>query len=179
MSERIATRSVAIKRRRWATRMCCAATAALLLGAAGCSRENPRVATRFNEGASLQGDLPLDPMKWRVITSAIDHRDATMFTVFGNDAAIAHEKMRDYPAGATIALVTWTQQEDPRWFGGNIPKSVKSVEMVTVSAGADSKRAYRYESYAGSPLKKVAMTESAEPAGRAAYLLGLRAAVMP
>lgn len=193
MSATTAASSVAIRTRRVvmmrrvATIMLCAAMAALLLGAAGCSQGNPRVATRFNEDASLsgplkdslKGDLPVNPMMWRVITSAIDHRDATMFTVFGNDAAIAHEKMRDYPAGAAITLVTWTQQEDPRWFGGNIPKSVKSVEMVTVSASADGKPAYRYESYAGSPLKKIAATESAEPAGRAAYILGLRAAVMP
>lgn len=179
MREAIATRSVAMTKTSVVTMMLCAAMAALLLSAVGCSQGNPRAEPQLNEEATLQGDLPVNPMKWRVITSAIDHRGATMFTVFGNDAAIAHEKQRDYPAGAAIALVTWTQQEDPRWFGGNIPKNVKSVEMVTVSAGADGKPAYRYESYSGSPLKKVSATESAEPAGRAAYMLGLRAAVMP
>ena len=26
-----------------------------------------------------------------------------------------------YSAGAVLALVTWTQREDPHWFGGRIP----------------------------------------------------------
>ena len=39
--------------------------------------------------------------------------------------------------------------------------------------------AYSSERYAGSPLKKVASGEGAEPKERAAYLLAQRAAVMP
>ena len=105
-----------------------------------------------------------------------------MYTVFGNDKAIEYARnhaQSDYPAGSVIALVTWTQQEDPRWFGGNIPKAPKSVEFVTVSAGSDQKASYKYEEYEGSPLKKISARESPTTEGRAAYLIAQRAAVMP
>ena len=155
---------------------------ALLFGALGCMQVNPRVATRLNDEASLAGDLDVNPLQWKVITSAIDHRNGTMYTVFGNDQAVVYARthaQHDYPAGSVIALVTWTQQEDARWFGGNIPKAPKSVEFVTVSAGVDQKPSYKYEDYEGSPLKKVSAQENPDPQGRAAYLISQRAAVMP
>jgi hypothetical protein len=155
---------------------------ALLLGVMGCSSENPRVTTRINEDASLGGELTVNPLRWKVITSAIDHRDGTMYTVFGNDQAVEYARTHpehEYPAGSVIALVTWTQQEDSRWFGGNIPKAAKSVELVTVSADAAQKPVYKYEVYEGSPLKKMSAEESATVQGRAAYLIAQRAAVMP
>lgn len=156
--------------------------AVLLLGAAGCTQTNPRVATRLNDEASLTGDLPVNPLQWKVITSAIDHRNATMYTVFGNDQAVQYARthaQQDYPSGAVISLVTWTQQEDPRWFGGQIPKAPKSVEFVTISTGPDQKPDYKYEDYEGTPLKKTSANESPSPQGRAEYLLNQRAAVMP
>ena len=57
--------------------------------------------TRFNDSAALNGNLPTSPLHWQVITSAIDHRDATMYTIFGNDSAIAYARSHDdqnYPA---------------------------------------------------------------------------------
>ena len=68
-----------------------------------------------------------------------------------------------------LSVVTWSQQEDPRWFGGNIPAKTKSVEFVSVGTGAN---AYSYQRYEGSPLKKVAGEDGAAPNERAAYLLG-------
>jgi hypothetical protein len=157
-------------------------TTALLLGIIGCAKENPRVVTTLNQAAFLSGVLPANPLQWKVITSAIDHRDATMYTVFGNDRAVQYARtstQHDYPDGAVIALVTWTQQEDSRWFGGSIPAAPKSVEFVTVSTGSNRQPAYSYEEYAGAPLKKISTQQNLVPEGRAAYLLSQRAAVMP
>jgi hypothetical protein len=160
-------------------------SAALGLALAGCSQENPRVTSRLNDEATLNlsgSGLAVNPLQWKVITSAIDHRDGTMYTVFGNDPAVASARthaQHDYPAGSVIALVTWTQQEDPRWFGGNIPKAPKSVEMVTVGVGDGGKLSYKYEVYEGLPLKRTAVLVGAAPEGRAAYLVAQRAAVMP
>jgi Cytochrome P460 len=154
----------------------------LLLGVIGCAKENPRVITTLNQTAFLDGSLPANPLRWKVITSAIDHRDATMYTVFGNDQAVQYARSNaghDYPAGSVIALVTWTQQEDPRWFGGSIPAAPRSVEFVTVNANSGHQPTYSYEEYAGVPLKKVSAQQSSAPADRAAYLLSQRAAVMP
>jgi len=150
----------------------------LLVGLSGCAQTNSRVATRLNTDATLTGFLPANPLDWKVITSAIDHRDATMYTLFGNDAAVQYARtnaQHTYPAGSVLSLVTWNQQEDPRWFGGRIPAAPRSVEFVTIhSAGA-----LTYEKYEGDPLKKTSALEETTPTDRAAYLIAQRAAVMP
>jgi hypothetical protein len=131
-----------------------------------------------NSDAEPGGALPSSPLQGKVITSWVNKHDATMSTLFGNDVAVQYartnaEKM--YPAGSVLSVVTWSQQEDPRWFGGSIPQKTKAVEFVRVTGTG----AYSYERYEGSPLKKVASGEGADPKERAAYLLAQRAAVMP
>jgi len=157
----------------------CLAGAVLALGLVGCSEKtNPRVETRLNQDAALVGDLPSNPLQNNVITSWIDKKNATMSTLFGNDVAVKYARTDSemkYPTGAVLSVVTWEQQEDPRWFGGNIPKTTKAVEFVTVTGPG----AFAYSRYEGSPLKKVASVESSDPNYRAAYLLSQRAAVMP
>ena len=157
-------------------------TTAALFILAGCSTPNPRVVTKLNESAALTGDLPADPLQWKVITSGVDRRDATMYTLFGNDAAVQHARtstQHDYPSGSVLSLITWTQQEDRRWFGANIPAVPKSAEFVTVKAGADGRISYSYVRYEGTPLKKIAAQDAPTANGRAGYLLSQRAAVMP
>jgi hypothetical protein len=145
----------------------------------GCSQENARVKTSLNQGAALVGELPSNPMQGKVITSWVDKGSSTMSTMFGNDVAVHYARKNSdakYPVGSVLSVVTWSQQEDPRWFGGNIPANAEAVEFVSVGAGAT---AYSYQRYEGSPLKKVAVEDGAAPNDRAAYLLGQRAAVMP
>jgi hypothetical protein len=139
---------------------------------------NPRVETKLNQDAALAGDLPSNPLKGRVITSWINKRDATMSTLYGNDVAVQYARTSaemQYPAGAVLSVVTWSQQEDPRWFGAKIPQRAKAVEFVTVTGPG----AYSYERYEGTPLKKVASGEGVDSKERADYLLAQRAAVMP
>jgi hypothetical protein len=155
---------------------------ASLFGLSSCSQQNPRVATTLNERAALAGDLPSNPLQSEVITSAVNKLDSTMWTLFGNDLAVRHARTnsgRDYPAGAMLSLVTWEQQEDRRWFGGEIPGPPKSVEFVTMSMGAEHRLSYLYQRFEGVPLKKVSTLELPKPNERAAYLLSQRAAVMP
>jgi hypothetical protein len=157
----------------------CLAGAVLLWGAMGCSEQNVRVATTLNQGATLAGELPSNPLQGKVITSWIDKQSSTMSTLYGNDVAAHYARTNPelkYPAGSVLSVVTWSQQEDARWFGGKIPAKAKSVEFVVVGAGP---AAYSYQRYEGSPLKKVAGEEGAAPNDRAAYLLSQRAAVMP
>ena len=148
----------------------------------GCEKPVSTVATRFNDSAALNGNLPANPLHWQVITSAIDHRDSTMYTVFGNDEAIAYARSHNdenYPPGSILSLVTWSQTEDPRWFGGMTPGNTQSVEFVEIKADAGNGRSYSYERYAGAPLAKALSGTTSEPSDRAAYLLSQRAAVMP
>jgi hypothetical protein len=156
--------------------------AALLLVLLGCSQPNARVQTRFNRDAELSGELPYDPLQWAVIASTLNHSDHILATVLGNDQAIAHAReslSSEYPAGSVISAITWSQQEDPRWFGGNISGKVRSVEFLEVQSDPAHGRTYRYTMYAGSPLRKVISTEERGPTGRAADILAQRAAVMP
>jgi hypothetical protein len=152
--------------------------AVLAAGLVACSdKTNPRVVTRLNDEAALGGELPSNPLKGKVITSWVNKRDATMSTMFGNDVAVQYSRTNaemQYPAGAVLSVVTWSQQEDPRWFGGSIPQKPRSVEFVTVTGPG----AYSYERYEGSPLKKVASPD-ADSKNRAAYVVAQRAAVMP
>ncbi len=154
----------------------------LPLSILGCSRDEPRISPTFNHSASLVATLPGNPLQWKVISSMIDPADSTMSTLYGNDIAVGYVRthsQHDYPAGSQLSLVTWTQQEDPRWFGASIPEAVKSVEFVTVGWAQDGRPSYSYLKYEGSPLQKSGDQESATPNERAAYLLSQRAAVMP
>ncbi len=154
----------------------------LALGLAGCSSTNPRVVTRINEDASLTGKLPYNPLDQKILTSWIDRKSATMSTLYGNDSAVQYARTHaahDYPAGTVLSLVTWSQQEDPRWFGGSIPANAKSVEFVSVKAAADGNLTYSYEAYSGQPLSRTTQENGSAPNERAAYLLAQRSAVLP
>jgi Cytochrome P460 len=153
----------------------------LLLMLTGCSQPNARLITRFNREAEVSGELPYNPLQWEVIASALNHKDHTVATILGNDRAIAHARenaTHAYPAGSVLSVITWSQEEDPRWFGGNIPGNVRSIEFVEVQLAQDHVT-YLYTLYGGSPLKKLVSADEKSPTGRAAYILGQRAAVVP
>ena len=153
----------------------------LVLILTGCSQPNARVITRFNRKAEISGELPYNPLQWEVIASTLNHKDHTLATVLGNDRAIAHARKNAthaYPAGSVLCVITWSQEEDPRWFGGNIPGNVRSIEFVEVQSAQDHET-YLYTLYGGSPLKKLVSTDEKSPRSRAAYILGQRAAVVP
>lgn len=151
--------------------------------AAGCSQQpNARVETKLNQSASTVSDLSFHPLQNKVITSWIDKQASTMSTLFGNDIAVSYARtntQHDYPPGAVLYLATWNEQEDPRWFGGNIPAAPKSVEVVTVSADSGHHPVYSYQQYEGSPLKQIAQQQGPAPNDRAVYLLSQRSAVFP
>jgi len=105
---------------------------ALLLMPIGCSHPNARVITRFNRDAEVSGELPYNPLQWEVIASTLNHNNHTLATVLGNDRAIAYARKNAthvYPAGSVLSVITWSQEEDARLFGGNIPGNVRSVEL--------------------------------------------------
>ena len=157
----------------------CAAIAAC---AAGCAGGGSSPTATLNQSAALVGQLPMNPLAWRVISSAVDPASGTMSTLYGNDMAVDYARthsQHDYPAGSVVAVVTWTQIEDPRWFGAKIPNQVKSVEFVTVAAGEKGAAQYSYEEYAGNPLTKAAAQPGGAPPERITSLLSSRAAVMP
>jgi hypothetical protein len=162
------------------TKIICLLGAILSLSVLGCANRNPSLEAVQNKSATPDGALPFNPLKDRVITSWINKQDSTMATLYGNDVAVQYARTNDqhtYPAGSILSVVTWKQQEDPRWFGARIPATVKSVEYVTVKSTPDQKTSWSYQLYEGTPLKKTLEQEG--PNDRASWILSQRAAVMP
>jgi hypothetical protein len=156
--------------------------AILLILSIGCSQPNACIQTRLNRDAEFSGELPYNPLTWQVISSILNPADHTLATISGNEQAVGyarHHASSKYPAGSVLAVVTWSQQDDPRWFGGKIPGSVRSVEFLEVQAAADSGQTYLYSMYSGTPLRKSVSIAEKAPTSRAAYLLAQKAAVIP
>lgn len=146
-----------------------------------CSNE-PATAPLFNQAAQFNGQLPFNPLQWQPITSLVDSDVSTMSTLYGNDVAVKYARTHaghNYPDGAILALVTWSQREDPRWYGAYIPGQVKSVEFLYIRAAADRNSPFTYEKYSGSRLVKESETSSAAREQRAEFFVSLRAAVFP
>jgi len=159
----------------------CLIVTALALGSSSCGGPGA-VTPSINERATLTGSLPWNPLQWSVITSSIDKQAGTMSVLYGNDIAVRYARsdaQGNYPPASVLSVVTWTQQEDPHWFGAKIPGQPKSVEFLSVTAGAENRAAYSYEDYEGSPLRKASSSSDRSPGSRAAYMLSERAAVMP
>lgn len=126
-----------------------------------CSSSEPATAPLFNQAAQLTGQLPFNSLQWQPITSLLDSGTSTMSTLYGNDVAVKYTRTHSvhrYPDGAILALVTWSQREDPRWYGGYIPGKPQSVEFVYVHAMAGRPSSYSYQKYSGSPLVKESET---------------------
>jgi cytochrome P460 len=160
----------------------CASGALLLMSISGCAGANPETSPKLNDGAALRGDLPTNPLHWKVISLMVDRANSTTSTLYGNDIAVdyARTNFKDYyPAGSELALVTWTQQEDPRWFGAKIPASVKSVEFVAADKVVDGRSVYAYKKFEGEPLREISQPASVELDGRVSFITSQRPAVMP
>jgi Cytochrome P460 len=156
--------------------------ALLMISLASCSAPNRRVITTTNHVAALPADLPANPLQWKIITSEIDHQQATMSTLFGNDLAVQYARThsdQNYPPGSVLSLVTWKQQEDIRWFGAKIPADPHSIEFVSIDSAPNRQPAYTYRAFDGTPLRQDVNQVTPTPQGRAAYIVAQRAAVLP
>lgn len=145
----------------------------------GCNATKPEPAST-NRQAALTGQLPYNPLAWKVVTSSVNHRSSTMSTLYGNDTAIAYARSAAgsaYPGGSVLALVTWAERDDPHWFGAKIPSNPQSVEFVSVPLQPGQPSSY--ELYRGSPLARAETIATDEAGKRIAYLTTQRAAVMP
>jgi len=136
-----------------------------------------------NRAASLPQGMPYPPLTWSAITVYVDPRAHTMATLFGNDVTVGAIRTRGavsreprvYPAGAVLALITWTQREDPHWFGGRIADTPQSVEFVQVDVqgGATS-----YRRFDGPGLREELSPSDLE-ANRRNFILNLAPAILP
>ena len=148
----------------------------------GCSSNEPVPSLPFNQVAAFTVQLPFSPLQWRPVTSLVDSVTSSMSTLYGNEIAVNYARTQaghNYPDGAILALVTWSQREDPRWYGAYIPGQVKSVECLYLRANAHQSTSPTYEKYSGSPLAKESGIPSVVQNQRVKFLVSLRAAVFP
>ena len=136
-----------------------------------------------NNAATLPSSLPWQPLSWNAITLYADSSHHSVAVLFGNQAAI--ESLRtnkssaagstvQYPAGAVLALITWTLRDDPHWFGARIPDTPQSVEFVEVSPEG---KPNLYRHFNGSQLVEDHLNNDA--ATRTNFILNLPPARLP
>jgi hypothetical protein len=132
--------------------------------------------------ATLSPGLPYQPLEWNAITMYVDPKSRTTATLYANDVAFsavsareAHPRVPAYATGAILALVIWTQRDDPHWFGARIPDTPESVEFVQVAAAADSSV---YRRFAGQGLVEDHPSATIV-ADRARFIRGLAPASLP
>ncbi len=133
-----------------------------------------------NNAAALAANLPYQPFTWNAITMYVDRNAHTTATLYGNEAAIQAAQANNsssptYPTGAILALVTWTQRDDPHWFGARIPNEPQSVEFVQV---ATSSQPASYRHFTGTALNED-HPNSTTVAQRTTFILGLSPARLP
>jgi Haem-binding domain/Cytochrome P460 len=157
----------------------------------------------YDQAAALPDSIAAHPLTGKVITTFVNLRDETMSTLYGNDIAVKSARSGSnatpaatptahatpapatpahptpaapttYPPGSALALVTWSRRDDPHWFGGRIPKAIRSVEILTFGPAA----APAYDRYEGAPLAKK-QASPAEVQARILYITGRKASVFP
>lgn len=130
--------------------------------------------TELNQAASVttQDQLPENPLRQKVISSFINPSANEMSTLYGNDPAFQYARFHgdgNYPEGSVLYLVTWEQQDDPKWFGGKIPDMIQSVEIVRFEKNTGNEIDPVYQFFGGHPLR-----ESKSPAGAGSRLKYIR-----
>jgi len=136
-----------------------------------------------NNAAALPVTLPYQPLGWGAVTMYVDSKTHSTATLYGNDAAVqasrsarrGEETAPAYPAGAVLALVTWTQRDDPHWFGGRIPAAPESIEFVQIATTGEVNV---YRRFAGQGLNEERPTASAAEV-RTSLVLNLSPARLP
>jgi Haem-binding domain/Cytochrome P460 len=139
-----------------------------------------------NAAAQLPKNLPYQPLGWSAITMYVDPATRATATLYGNDAAMPAVRAQNnsapatitapaYPPGAVLALITWSQRDDPHWFGARIPATPSSVEFVNV-ANQSGHSSYQRFSATGE-LEQQSTADAA--AQRTQFILSLPPARLP
>jgi len=109
----------------------------------------------LNTEAAAADDSTLLAMEWEVITVSRSDREASLSMVYGNPRAIEHlrgafpEPGASFAPGSALARVTWSEKEDPHWFGARIPGRMARARRITVGATADGQATYACEDRGG------------------------------
>jgi hypothetical protein len=135
-----------------------------------------------NKAAALPAGLQDNPLDWHPIAVFADPKALTTSVLFANDpafqASLAQSRTSgavvSYPTGAKIALITWTQRDDPHWFGARVADSFTSAEFVEAGAGGAAPSYTRFDGPSGKPDPPNGQMQA-----RRDFLLKLRPVALP
>ena len=129
--------------------------------------------------AALPASLPYQPLRWKPVTMYVVPTSRTMAILFATKVPSRGGSLGSaegrYAPGTVLALVTWTQRDDPHWFGARIPDVPQSVEFVTVKG---SKGEQDYKCYGG-PSFQEERTPASDARKRESFILNLSPAQLP
>lgn len=150
----------------------------IILMATACAGHKPTPgAGQINADASLPADFGFSKMGLKVITSTVNKQLGTMSTLYGNDSAKTTAKAGKGIClpGSIFALITWKQQADKRWIGGNIPGNLISVEILKATKNREGQMG-DYSRFSGANLKADQDTDGQQ--ARTKYILNLKPSIM-
>ena len=124
-----------------------------------------------NAASRLPKGLPMNPLDWTPVTVYSDPQKHTISVLFVDNKEIGTGTLA--ADGSAMALVTWTERDDPHWFGARIAHQVVSVEIVR--PGVSNETEYRMFAGVGDARVYANATKSA----RVASIAGLQPAQIP
>lgn len=133
-----------------------------------------------NQEASLPDSFSISKMGLKVITSSINNNTHTMSTLYGNDLALkmaSQGRNTEIQPGEVMALITWNQQDDDRWFGARIPGNIHSLELLKTVPVKDGKAGINYRRFEGEKLTLNSDTLHNQESIK--YIFDQRPSVMP
>lgn len=146
----------------------------LLLTALGCRRQNEVETKAVKENAANR--LVQQMAKMNVITTFSDQKKKTLSVLYGNSVALENARKQSNPkTGAVLMLVNWKSKVDAEWFGGIVPATVSSLEVLENTENND----YRYSKYQGKDFKMEKNVDSGVLSERRSFILNIKAAIMP
>jgi heme-binding protein/cytochrome P460 len=124
-----------------------------------------------NAASRLPKGLPMNPLDWTPVTMYSDPQKHTISVLFINSKEIGTVAVAG--DSSTMALVTWTERDDPHWFGARIADQVISVEILRPGAGKETE----YRIFGGVGVAGVYANATKSP--RAASIAGLHPVQIP
>ncbi|MHC6201527.1 hypothetical protein [Elizabethkingia miricola] len=131
-----------------------------------------------NKNASLPENFDFNAMNLKVVSSSINLKKQTMITLYGNPSAINELKGipdKDDNKERILALITWSQKDDPYWYGAKIPDHLLSVEVIKSEKSFIENSKIQYQRYEGKYLKKV----NVDGTNRINKILSIKPSIMP
>ena len=87
-----------------------------------------------------------DSKDLHVITTWFNNRHQTISILYGNDqaASVPVNGIHVHQVGERYTLVTWHQQGNPLWFGGQISGHITLIEQIDITTSASGAIEPRY-----------------------------------